>query len=115
MACAAKTTKFPKFVPQDKADDITSPQACEMLMSYQRCKVDVTGLPPIHTSFVGPALKSQTLDIGSRDNVQPIMLLHGFDSNALEFRNIYPYLSQETDTYAVDLIGYVLRPHITVK
>lgn len=77
-------------------------------MNYERCEVEVAGLPPLQTSYVGPNLQPQTKNVGERQLKQPIMLLHGFDSNALEFRNIYPYLSQETDTYAVDLIGCVL-------
>eukprot|EP00892_Ulva_mutabilis_P007562 jgi/Ulvmu1/5178/UM021_0195.1 len=103
--CAAQDVKFPDFVPRDKADKITSPEARDMLMSYQRCQVDVAGLPALRTAFVGPRLSSQTSQEFNRAHHQPIMLLHGFDSNALEFRNIYPYLSQETDTYAIDLIG----------
>lgn len=76
-----------------------------MLMNYERCEMEVAGLPPLQTSYVGPNLQSQSKHVSERQSKSPIMLLHGFDSNALEFRNIYPYLSQETDTYAVDLIG----------
>lgn len=104
VTCAARASSLPQFVPQDKAKEIRSPQAWDMLMSYQQCTVDVAGLPSLRTSFVGPRLHSQTPDDSSSKG-QPILLLHGFDSNALEFRNIYPYLSQNTDTFAVDLLG----------
>ncbi len=36
----------------------------------------------------------------------PILLIHGFDSSLLEFRRLFPLLSQETETWAVDLLGF---------
>ena len=36
----------------------------------------------------------------------PILLLHGFDSSALEFRRIAPLLAVERDVYAVDILGW---------
>ena len=101
----AQASDFPDFVPQAKAEEIMSPQARSMLMNYERCEVSVTGLPQLKTSYVGPSLEPQREDGNGREDKPPIMMLHGFDSNALEFRNIYPYLSREADAYAVDLIG----------
>lgn len=74
-------------------------------MSYERCEVHIGGLPPVQVSFVGPTLKTEPRDRREGVELPPILLIHGFDSNALEFRNIYPYLSQDTDVFAVDLIG----------
>lgn len=105
IVCAPQASDFPDFVPQDKAEEIMSPQARSMLMNYERCEVSVTGLPQFKTSYVGPSLEPQREDGKGREDKPPIMMLHGFDSNALEFRNIYPYLCRETDAYAVDLIG----------
>jgi len=56
VTCAARASSLPQFVPQDKAKEIRSPQAWDMLMSYQQCTVDVAGLPSLRTSFVGPRL-----------------------------------------------------------
>lgn len=36
----------------------------------------------------------------------PILLLHGFDSSVLEFRNIIPLLALKNTTWAVDLLGF---------
>ncbi|MEH1908927.1 alpha/beta fold hydrolase [Nostoc sp.] len=36
----------------------------------------------------------------------PILLIHGFDSSVLEFRRLLPLLSEENETWAVDLLGF---------
>jgi pimeloyl-ACP methyl ester carboxylesterase len=36
----------------------------------------------------------------------PILLLHGFDSSLLEFRRLMPLLAQQTQVWAVDLLGF---------
>lgn len=36
----------------------------------------------------------------------PILLLHGFDSSVLEFRRLLPILANQTQTWAVDLLGF---------
>lgn len=36
----------------------------------------------------------------------PILLLHGFDSSVLEFRRLLPRLAEQTQTWAVDLLGF---------
>jgi len=36
----------------------------------------------------------------------PILLLHGFDSSVFEFRRLLPLLAVQTDTWAVDLLGF---------
>ncbi|MEM8780554.1 MAG: alpha/beta hydrolase [Cyanobacteria bacterium P01_G01_bin.49] len=36
----------------------------------------------------------------------PILLLHGFDSSLLEFRRLFPQLSQQQQTWAIDLLGF---------
>ncbi len=36
----------------------------------------------------------------------PIVLLHGFDSSLLEFRRLMPLLAQQTQLWAVDLLGF---------
>jgi pimeloyl-ACP methyl ester carboxylesterase len=41
-----------------------------------------------------------------RNKKPPILLLHGFDSSALEFRRIAPLLAEERDVYAIDILGW---------
>jgi pimeloyl-ACP methyl ester carboxylesterase len=36
----------------------------------------------------------------------PLLLLHGFDSSVLEFRRLFPLLSQVRETWAIDLLGF---------
>ncbi|MGJ3254010.1 MAG: alpha/beta fold hydrolase [Elainellaceae cyanobacterium] len=39
-------------------------------------------------------------------DVAPILLLPGFDSSLLEFRRLFPLLTAQRETWAVDLIGF---------
>jgi pimeloyl-ACP methyl ester carboxylesterase len=36
----------------------------------------------------------------------PILLLHGFDSSVMEFRRLLPKLAEQTQSWAVDLLGF---------
>ncbi len=36
----------------------------------------------------------------------PILLLHGFDSSVFEFRRLLPLLADESETWAIDLLGF---------
>ncbi|CAG9461185.1 unnamed protein product [Pedinophyceae sp. YPF-701] len=70
-----------------------------MAEGLQRDPLNVEGLAdPVNTSYAAG---------GSPETGNPpIVLLHGFDSSCLEFRRLFPLLSERTDTYAVDLIGW---------
>ena len=41
----------------------------------------------------------------SSDSLPPILLLHGFDSSAFEFRRLAPLLAKKRDVYAIDILG----------
>ncbi|MGK7933948.1 MAG: alpha/beta fold hydrolase [Microcystaceae cyanobacterium] len=43
----------------------------------------------------------------------PILLIHGFDSSLLEFRRLLPLLSQQRETYAMDLFGLGFTQRMT--
>ncbi len=43
-------------------------------------------------------------------NGEPILLLHGFDSNFLEFRRLAPLLSKEYKVFIPDLFGFGFSP-----
>ena len=45
----------------------------------------------------------------------PYVLLHGFDSSCLEYRNIVDTLSQERDVYVPDLLGWGFNDVSNVK
>ncbi|MFM6472321.1 MAG: alpha/beta fold hydrolase, partial [Dolichospermum sp.] len=36
----------------------------------------------------------------------PILLIHGFDSSVLEYRQILPLLAENNQVWAVDLLGF---------
>ncbi len=36
----------------------------------------------------------------------PVVLLHGFDSSVMEFRRLLPLLAEQTQTWAIDLLGF---------
>ena len=58
----------------------------------------------VETKSLFDIFKSPTLV--SKKKLDPIVLLHGFDSSSLEFRRLAPLLNIERDVYAVDLLGY---------
>ena len=45
----------------------------------------------------------------------PIILLHGFDSSFLEFRRIYPSLTENFQVIVPDLLGFGFTPRYAVK
>jgi pimeloyl-ACP methyl ester carboxylesterase len=46
--------------------------------------------------------------------VPPLVLLHGFDSSAIEFRRIAPLLSEKRDVYIPDILGWGFSDHSEV-
>ena len=47
----------------------------------------------------------------------PMLLLHGFDSSIFEFRRLMPLLAEQTETWAIDLLGFgftARSPHLAV-
>lgn len=41
----------------------------------------------------------------------PIVLLHGFDSSAIEYRRLAPLIAQKRDVYAPDILGWGFSDH----
>lgn len=63
----------------------------------------------IEESAIATPLSRQaiaTTYVHQGSGVQPILLLHGFDSSVLEFRRLIPLLAIENETWAVDLLGF---------
>lgn len=72
-----------------------------MLRSYRSVDVEVPGIPgKVCTPFVGPNFAKRRTG-----RSPPILLIHGFDSSALEWRRTFPRLAEHADVYAVDVFG----------
>ena len=61
----------------------------------------VTGAPPVTVPTAVMATGKPT----PADSA-PLILLPGFDSSALEFRHLIPYLAPYKATYALDVLGF---------
>jgi pimeloyl-ACP methyl ester carboxylesterase len=77
------------FLPK-AAQKLTEATSLALLAGLDRCQVGA-----IETAFVRQGIGES-----------PILLVHGFDSSALEFRRLLPHLSAERETWAVDLLGF---------
>lgn len=85
----------PAFLPAT-AQGLTEATSVEMVRQIQQAEI-ATPLSeePLVTTFVCQ---------GQGD--PPLLLLHGFDSSLLEFRRLVPQLAGQTQTWAVDLLGF---------
>ena len=53
---------------------------------------------------------------GSKKSTSPpLVLLHGFDSSALEYRRLAPLLSETRDVFVPDILGWGFSNHDTVQ
>lgn len=59
---------------------------------------------PILTSLSEQPIATTYVHQGSSGT--PILLLHGFDSSIFEFRRLFPLLTAENDTWALDMLGF---------
>ena len=51
----------------------------------------------------------------SKTKGTPIVMLHGFDSSAIEYRRLAPLLTQQRDVYIPDILGWGFSDHTDVK
>ncbi len=86
---------FASFLPPE-VSELTESTSIAFAQSLQ-CQEILTSMSdrPIPTSFARQ---------GSGET--PIVLLHGFDSSSFEFRRLLPLLGAETETWAIDLLGF---------
>lgn len=63
---------------------------------------------PVETAYCGPEIPPMTLGGAApkTGSPNPLVLLHGFDSSALEFRRFFSAVRGDIETYAVDLLGW---------
>jgi pimeloyl-ACP methyl ester carboxylesterase len=92
---------FPNFLPS-AVSQLSEATSIDCARSIQRQAVTTPLSPqPIATAFVHPELLAHS---NLRKN--PVVLLHGFDSSVLEFRRLLPLLANQTETWAIDLLGF---------
>jgi pimeloyl-ACP methyl ester carboxylesterase len=95
----SKVTKIKDMVtasfkmPCNGLTEVTSVQCAAMVQSI-----------PVQTPSCSQPIDTTYLCDGQGQ--PPILLLHGFDSSVLEFRRLLPLLAQQTQTWAVDLLGF---------
>ncbi|MEO0540224.1 MAG: alpha/beta fold hydrolase [Cyanobacteria bacterium P01_A01_bin.105] len=65
---------------------------------------DGTDGTTVSTSYVCQGDVGQG-DVGQGEGT-PVLLLHGFDSSLFEFRRLVPQLAAQTQTWAVDMLGF---------
>lgn len=91
----------PLVLPLDQLSESTSVALAQQIRLTE--VVTVCCPQPILTSFVQQSRPQNSRLQNSRP---PVLLLHGFDSSVLEFRRLLPLLAQQTDTWAIDLLGF---------
>jgi pimeloyl-ACP methyl ester carboxylesterase len=77
-------------------DGLTEAESIAMVQAMESVSI-TTGLHPntITTNYVQQG-----------EGSPPLLLLHGFDSSLLEFRRLLPRLAQNTQAWAIDLLGF---------
>ncbi len=95
---------FPSFLPAAVAD-LREPVSISLAQSIKRQRVVI----PVSKAL--PAARSGAIPISTAYTDRgtggtPTLLLHGFDSSVLEFRRLLPLLAAQTETWAVDLVGF---------
>jgi pimeloyl-ACP methyl ester carboxylesterase len=85
---------FPSFpIPTDGLTESTSIAIAESIQWAQ-----------VQTSLMEDAIATAYVCQGQGQ--VPILLLHGFDSSVMEFRRLLPKLAEQTQSWAVDLLGF---------
>ncbi|MDZ8139202.1 MAG: alpha/beta hydrolase [Nostoc sp. DedQUE04] len=86
---------FPNFLPT-AVGQLTEPTSIALARSIQTTA--------IATPLTNQAVTTTFVKQGCGGT--PILLIHGFDSSVLEFRRLLPLLSEDNETWAVDLLGF---------
>jgi pimeloyl-ACP methyl ester carboxylesterase len=91
---------FSSFLPSE-VSLLTHPASIVLAQQIERQIVDV----PQHSTKAVPSWQIATACV-CRGTGTPIVLLHGFDSSLLEFRQILPLLAEHHQVWAIDLLGF---------
>lgn len=93
------------FVPQLQLAEISDPDAQALAARLYRVPVEVdhpsVSITPLMTAFAGPSEEELA---AYPEDAPAVVCLHSFDSSCLEFRRLYPLLSRQLPTFAVDLV-----------
>lgn len=85
------------FIPS-LAEKLTEDTSINLVQKIQQT--------PLQTSLSSTPILTTYVQEGEGD--LPILLLHGFDSSLMEFRRLFPQLTEKTETWAVDFLGFGL-------
>ncbi|KAG5010902.1 hypothetical protein JHK87_019417 [Glycine soja] len=98
LKVVSEADAFPSFLPKE-VHRIEDPFARSLAMRIHRLSVSVRfSENPIMSSCVKPLMQNM---------VNPVVLLHGFDSSCLEWRYTYSLLEEAGfETWAVDILGW---------
>lgn len=88
---------FPDFLPA-AVETLTEATSIAIAQHIQKPAI-ASALSP---TPIGTGLVRQ----GQNADCPPVVLLHGFDSSVMEFRRLLPLLSNEYETWAIDLLGF---------
>ncbi|XP_031268494.1 uncharacterized protein LOC116126964 [Pistacia vera] len=90
---------FPSFLPKE-VEKIKDPFARSLAQRIQR-------LPVQQTEFSGSCIMSSCVKPRIKNETNPVVLLHSFDSSCLEWRSAYPLLEEAgLEAWAVDVLGW---------
>ena len=122
---ASPTQRLVVIPPQ--AREIQEPAAQALLAAYESAPVEVDGVvvPTAYVKFTArtppaastaPPLMSTLASLfpaaSSPKTAPPLVLLHGFDSSALEYRRLAPLLAEGgRDVYVPDILGWGFSAH----
>ncbi|KAL3636565.1 hypothetical protein CASFOL_018864 [Castilleja foliolosa] len=89
---------FPSFLPKE-VNKIRDPSARNLAQRIQRL--------PVQVGFSESCIMSSCVTPRIRRDVNPVVLLHCFDSSCLEWRSAYPLLEAAgLEAWAVDILGW---------
>ncbi|MBF2063492.1 MAG: alpha/beta hydrolase [Calothrix sp. C42_A2020_038] len=94
--------QFPKFLPAT-VQQLVESASIATAQKIQQAEISTPlSNQPITTAYVHQG-----------NGGTPFLLIHGFDSSALEFRRLLPLLSAENETWVVDLLGFGFTDRLT--
>jgi pimeloyl-ACP methyl ester carboxylesterase len=86
---------FPSFLPP-AVGQLTQTTSIALAQNIQRQAI---AIPCINATI-------DTTYVHQGQGGTPILLIHGFDSSVLEYRQILPLLAENNEVWAVDLLGF---------
>jgi pimeloyl-ACP methyl ester carboxylesterase len=94
--------QFPKFLPAT-VEQLVESASIAIAQKIEQAEIST---PLSHESIT-------TAYVHQGNGGTPFLLIHGFDSSALEFRRLLPILAAENETWAVDLLGFGFTDRLT--